>query len=615
MKIRKLKIENLYGIQEFEIGDKSIELTGNNGVGKSSVIDAIRLALTNNSKRKYIVRNGENEGRVYVKLDDGVTIDRKKRTDKSDYKSIKDKNGNEINSPETFLKDIFTPLQLEPVEFLNMSEQEQNRILLNLIDFKEDKAEFIKRNFGELPSWVDYNNSILEILNEIQSKDGGYYQDREEINRNVRNGQAIVNDIAKDIPENYDADKWRNYTLSDKYEELNKMKSHNDKIDRSIAYKENYDNTIKGYKGELDSKLSKIFLRKAQERDSISTKIEELKSQITSYEKDLENLDNKYNVENTKAQSEYNEKVAKLEENIKVANEWASKEKENTDILENELKIAEEMKIPHTTAFHVQPENITYAVGLGEKKYINDKIYTYFRSYFNKFRHIHCPSNFIANQLIEHGYTAKMHVISNGVDDDFIFSRKAKPEELKDKIVITMVGRYSPEKRQDVLIDAIYKSKYSDKIQLILCGQGQCFEKYKELSKNLKNKPIMKFYEKKDLVDVLSYTDIYVHSADAEIEAISCLEAIACGNVPIISNSNESATVQFALNEESLFEHGNSQDLARKIDYFLDNEDHLKEMRKVYAEFANKFRIENSIKLMEEMFREEIGEYEKKENR
>lgn len=344
MKISKLKIENLYGIQEFEIGDKSIELTGNNGVGKSSVIDAIRLALTNNSKRKYIVRNGENEGRVYVKLDDGVTIDRKKRTDKSDYKSIKDKNGNEINSPETFLKDIFTPLQLEPVEFLNMSEQEQNRILLNLIDFKEDKAEFIKRNFGELPSWVDYNNSILEILNEIQSKDGGYYQDREEINRNVRNGQAIVNDIAKGIPENYDADKWRNYTLSDKYEELNKMKSHNDKIDRSIAYKENYDNTIKGYKGELDSKLSEIFIKKSKERDEILSKIEELKKQILSYEKDLNNLDSKYEIENNKAQAEYDKEIAKLSENIKIADEWASKEKQNTEILENELKVAEEMK-------------------------------------------------------------------------------------------------------------------------------------------------------------------------------------------------------------------------------------------------------------------------------
>ncbi len=276
------------------------------------------------------------------------------------------------------------------------------------------------------------------------------------------------------------------------------------------------------------------------------------------------------------------------------------------------VKIAEEMHIPHTTAFHVQPENITYAVGLGTNQLINDKIYTYFRTYYNKFRHIHCPSKFIANQLENHGYTAKLHVISNGVDEDFKFDRKEKPEELKDKFIITMVGRYSPEKRQDVLIDAIKKSKYSDKIQLILGGKGQCYEKYKEQSKDLKNPPIMQFFEKNDLANVLSYTDLYVHSADAEIEAISCLEAIACGNVPIISNSNESATVQFALNDKSLFEHGNSEDLAKKIDYFIENPEYLIQMRKEYAEFANKFRIDNSIKLMEKMFEEEIEDYGKK---
>ena len=118
MKITKLQIENLYGIEQLELDGKSIELTGTNGAGKSSVLDAIRLALTNNSRRKYIVKNGETEGRVLVKLDDGTTIDRKKRTDKSDYKSIKDEKGNDINSPENFLKEIFTPLQLEPVEFV-----------------------------------------------------------------------------------------------------------------------------------------------------------------------------------------------------------------------------------------------------------------------------------------------------------------------------------------------------------------------------------------------------------------------------------------------------------------------------------------------------------------
>ena len=344
MKISKLKIENLYGIEQFEIGDKSIELTGSNGVGKSSVIDAIRLALTNNSKRKYIVKNGENEGRVYVKLDDGITIDRKKRTDKSDYKSIKDENGNEINSPESFLKDIFTPLQLEPVEFLSMSEQEQNRILLNLIDFKEDKTEFVKRNFGELPGWVDYSNSILEILSQIQAKEGGYYQNREEINRNARNGLAIIKDISKDIPDNYDADKWRNYTLSDKYEELNKKKNYNEKIEKSIAYKEDYNNKIKQLDTIESNTLLQIEQDKLSEKNKINNEIQTLKNKIELLEKDLENIDNKYSTVISETKAETVAEKAKLEENIKIADEWSSKEKQNTEILENELKVAEEMK-------------------------------------------------------------------------------------------------------------------------------------------------------------------------------------------------------------------------------------------------------------------------------
>ena len=107
MRISKLKVENLYGIEQLELDGKSVELSGSNGMGKSSVLDAIRLALTNNSKRKCIVKNGKNEGRIFVQFDDGTTIDRKKRTDKSDYKSIKDEKGNDINSPENFLKEIY----------------------------------------------------------------------------------------------------------------------------------------------------------------------------------------------------------------------------------------------------------------------------------------------------------------------------------------------------------------------------------------------------------------------------------------------------------------------------------------------------------------------------
>ncbi len=274
------------------------------------------------------------------------------------------------------------------------------------------------------------------------------------------------------------------------------------------------------------------------------------------------------------------------------------------------LKICEKLNIPHTTAFHVQPENITYSIGLGTKTKVNDLIYTHYRdSFFNRFTHIHCPSQFIADELKKHGYTAKLHVISNGVDDEFKYYKKEKLSEFKDKFVVTMIGRYSNEKRQDVLIDAISKSKYSYKIQLVLAGKGPKKEKYEKLGKSLPNPPVMKFYNTNDLIDLLKSTDLYVHSADAEIEAISCIEAFACGNVPIIANSKNSATKQFALVKESLFEAGNSQDLANKIDYWIEHEDYRKKMEKEYSKHADNYRLKNSIIKIEEMFNDAIREY------
>ena len=62
MNITKIKIKNLFGIKEYEADGRSLELSGKNGTGKSSVLDAIKYALTNKSDREYIVHKGETEG-------------------------------------------------------------------------------------------------------------------------------------------------------------------------------------------------------------------------------------------------------------------------------------------------------------------------------------------------------------------------------------------------------------------------------------------------------------------------------------------------------------------------------------------------------------------------
>ena len=198
MHVTKIKIKNLYGIREYESDGKSSELTGENGTGKSSVIDAIKYALTNKSDRKYIVRNGETEGEILIETDTGLRINRKARTNQVDYKSVK-QNGREVGSPESFLRDIFSPLQLSPVEFLEKTEKEQNAIILDMINYDWD-LNTIREWFGELPAWVSYDQNILAVLNDIQSEKGKYFLDRQDINRDIRNKRAFIEDIASTIP-------------------------------------------------------------------------------------------------------------------------------------------------------------------------------------------------------------------------------------------------------------------------------------------------------------------------------------------------------------------------------------------------------------------------------
>jgi len=273
------------------------------------------------------------------------------------------------------------------------------------------------------------------------------------------------------------------------------------------------------------------------------------------------------------------------------------------------LALAEKMCVPHTAAFHVQPENITFTIGMGNMEFVNNSIYNEFRDrFYNRFTHIHCPSNFIAEELLKHGYTAKLHVISNGISPAFCYNKVPKPEIYAGKYIITMIGRYSAEKRQDILIEATEHSKYADRIQLVLAGQGPLKSKIEKLGSVLPNPPIMNFFSEDELHRLLSYSDLYCHTADVEIEAISCIEAFASGLVPIIANAPRSATPQFALDERSLFEADNPRSLTEKIDYWLDNAEERQKSEKLYAEAGEQYHLNFCAAKTEEMFKEAIEE-------
>lgn len=279
-------------------------------------------------------------------------------------------------------------------------------------------------------------------------------------------------------------------------------------------------------------------------------------------------------------------------------------------------KVADKLGKPATAAFHVQPQNITSSLGMGNVDWVNNMLFRLFRNTtYNHYGHVHTPSQFMADEIASRGYTAKIHPISNGIQSDFKWTKVPKKPEFEGKILIAMVGRLAGEKRQDIIINAMKYSKYGDKIQLVFAGRGPKYKQYVKLGESLKNKPIFTYLAKADLINLLGQCDLYVHASDMESEAISCIEAFATGLVPVISDSKLSATRQFAFDERSLFKAGDPKDLARAIDYWLDNPEERATMEKKYSESAEKYNIDHSITLFEEMLNEAVEDQKKTQKR
>ncbi|MBQ7669881.1 MAG: glycosyltransferase [Clostridia bacterium] len=255
-----------------------------------------------------------------------------------------------------------------------------------------------------------------------------------------------------------------------------------------------------------------------------------------------------------------------------------------------------------TAGFHCQAENISSHLGMKNNVFLNKQIYRLFYRHFYRYVDgVHFPTEFIRRVFDRYGGKTNAFVISNGVSGDFRPAYVERPAEFAGQQVILFTGRYSREKSHRVLIDAVRKSRYEKTIRLVFAGEGPLKDKLEKHSESLSNPPIFKFFNRREMVEMINTADLYVHPAEIEIEAISCLEAISCGLVPVISDSPRSATRFFALDEKNLFSCNNSSDLAKKIDYWLDHPDEKDARSKEYLGYTKQFDFDYCMDRMEQM--------------
>lgn len=265
-------------------------------------------------------------------------------------------------------------------------------------------------------------------------------------------------------------------------------------------------------------------------------------------------------------------------------------------------RIARRLGVPAIAAFHIQPENITYNIGLGWFRPAAIVVYALLRlAFYGRFADIHCPSVFIAAQLRRHGYRARLHVISNGVDPGFR-PGPARARSADEPFRVLMVGRFSPEKRQDVLIRAVRRSRHAARIQLHFAGHGPGEKRLRRMGSSLANPPRFGHYAQAELIELIRGCDLYVHASDVEIEGLSCMEAFSCGLVPVISDSRRSATGQFALGPGNLFRSGDPASLAERIDAWIDDPAALDAASDAYARYAQSYAVDRSVTAIERVY-------------
>lgn len=286
MKIIKFSASNVLRIKAVEIEpDGTLQvITGKNAAGKSSVLNAIFLALSGGTAAREIkrpIRDGEESAEVTLDLGDIIVT----RTwdEKGTKLVVKAADGATYKSPQTLLDQLVGKLSFDPLAFTRLSAREQREALLDLLglDFAaadrerqrlyDNRLEVGRRahSFGELPK-VEKGAPITEVpasaildrldgarrkqekIDALRHEVRGFVTEIErveaDIKRLTQKKAQLGHDLAKmqgildNLPEPEDTDALRDELAS--IEDLNRIARENARIlrDREAqkAHEENY---------------------------------------------------------------------------------------------------------------------------------------------------------------------------------------------------------------------------------------------------------------------------------------------------------------------------------------------------------------------------------------
>jgi 1,2-diacylglycerol 3-alpha-glucosyltransferase len=267
------------------------------------------------------------------------------------------------------------------------------------------------------------------------------------------------------------------------------------------------------------------------------------------------------------------------------------------------VKLAHRAGVPVVAAHHVQPENIFLNLGVRSKA-LGDLTYRLFlRTVYQPADAVVCPSEAALAELRRRGLTTPAEVISNGIAPMFRPAAVNRSPRHGGQVLLLAVGRLAREKRHDVIVEGLRRSRHAGRLRLVVIGRGPEDARVRRLVRTLSPPGEVTSTADDELVRLLQSADLLVHASEVELEGMAVLEALGCGTPALIANAPGSAASALAISLDLLFRPGDPDDLARHLDYLLDHPDRLAAARERCIALRAARTVDASVRRLEALYR------------
>lgn len=196
MKIVSLQAENFKRLEAVEITPEGnmVTIGGKNGAGKSSVLDAIWVALRGRAAAPpRPIRDGEERCTIRLDLGDIIisrTFTAKEGSEYTDTIKVEDESGRRYPSPQSMLNDLIGEIGFDPFDFVQQKPERQAEILMGLVPLTVDLEELAEADASDYAKRRDINRDIKTLDGQLEG------MPKEQLPEDAPDRDALVNQLS-----------------------------------------------------------------------------------------------------------------------------------------------------------------------------------------------------------------------------------------------------------------------------------------------------------------------------------------------------------------------------------------------------------------------------------